>query len=317
MMPDEERVQRLLRLADPGPEIPAGGEQRIREAVRPVWKKGVRQRSARRMFITGSLAAAAGATLFFIPTLLQKPEPVAPPMPVAHVELVRGPVDQTLQHRTLVAGSRIHTLPSSRAALRVTQGSSLRLDSDTIVHLVSAHVVELEQGALYIDSGGLKVQPMEVRTRLGVVRDIGTRFEVRAGDQLLVRVREGSVHVNASSKEFVVNAGFESTIQPDGSQKTSSLVVERAAWSAGVAPPFPIEGRSVAALLDWCSRESGLPVRYAGKEAEHIALTTVLHGPPVESEPVDSAETILPTAGLQAVRENGVLMIRPVGPKSN
>jgi FecR-like protein len=314
-MSDEERIQRLLRVADAGPAIPAGGEERIRAAVRPLWQTEVRKRSARRVLVSATLAAAAAALLFFIPFLMRSPVPAAPPMPVARVELVRGPLDRSLQQKVLFAGSRVRTPPGGRAALRVAQGSSLRLDSDTTIRLVSAHVVELEHGAIYIDSGGLSAQPMEVRTRFGVVRDVGTRFEVRAEDHLLVRVREGSVHVDAHSQDFLVKAGFESQIESDGSQAIKSSTPHRNTWTSSVAPPIPIEGRSVAALLDWCSRESGLAVRYGDREAEHIALTTLLHGSMNDLQPVEAAEVILPTAGLQVARGNGELVIGVESPR--
>jgi FecR-like protein len=309
-MSDEERVQRLLRVAAPGPDIPAGGEARIHAAVRPLWQKEVRKRSVRRVLVSATLAAAAAAVLFIIPVFMHSPERPAPPMPVARVELVRGPGDPTLQTRVLVAGMTVHTPASGRAALRLAQGSSLRMDSDTTIHLISSHVVELDHGAIYIDSGGPATQPTEVHTRFGVVRDIGTRFEVRADNRLMVRVREGSVHVDAHSQQFLVKAGFQSQIESDGSEMLSSAEPDRNGWTSSVAPPIPIEGRSVAALLDWCSRESGLAVRYDDREAEHIALTTLLHGSMNDLQPLEAAETILPTAGLQASRKDGELVIR-------
>src|SRR5262249_10461682 len=121
---------------------------------------------------------------------------------------------------------------------------------------------------------------------------------------------EGSVHVATNASAFDVNAGFQSNVEPDGSQKTRSIVPDREVWTAVVAPPFPIEGKSVAALLDWCSRESGLALRYADRNAEHIALTTLLHGSPTDLEPVEAAQAILPTAGLQAVPDRGDLVVR-------
>ena len=48
-----------------------------------------------------------------------------------------------------------------------------------------------------------------------------------------------------------MNAGFESKIESGGWPEISSIVSEGQSWTAAVAPPFAIEGRSVAALLDW------------------------------------------------------------------
>ena len=309
-MSDEDRIERLLRLADPGPEIPAGGEEQIKAAVRPLWRRQVRRRAARRWLAGGALAAVAAAVLVILLILPRGAEPLLPPVPVARVELVRGPVDVSLQRTPLPAGARLHTLPGGRAALRVGDGASLRLDSDTTVRLLAAHVVQLEQGAVYIDSGGPQTKPLEVRTPFGSVRDIGTRFEVRAEGRLLVRVREGSVHVATGARRFRLDAGYESKSEAGGSPEIRSFVSDGQSWTAAVAPPFTIEGRSVAALLDWCSRESGLAVRYLDADAERAARTTLLHGSANDLLPLEAADMILPTAGLQAVRGKGELVIR-------
>ncbi len=309
-MSDEERIERLLRLADAGPEIPAGGEERIKAAVRPLWRQQVRRRAARRWLVGGALAAAAAAVLVLLLIVPRRPEPAVPAMPVARVELVRGPVDVSLRRTPLYAGARLHTSPGSRAALRLGEGASLRLDGDTTVRLIAAHVVQLEHGAVYIDSGGPQTRPLEVRTAFGSVRDIGTRFEVRAEGRLLVRVREGSVHVVTGARRFRLDAGYESRSEAGGSSEIRAFVPDGSSWTAAIAPPFLIEGRTVAALLDWCSRETGLAVRYVDAEAERAARTTLLHGSADDLQPLEAAEVILPTAGLQAERGKGELLIR-------
>ena len=309
-MSGEDRVERLLRLADAGPEIPAAGEARIKAAVRPLWQQQVRRRALRRLFVgVSSAAAAAALILFWILPHGVPPQPSSPQFPVAQVELVRGPVDATLLRSPLFAGSRLHTSPGSRAALRFGDRASLRLDSDTTVRLLSAHLVEVVRGAVYIDSGGPHTTPIEVRTRFGSVRDLGTRFEVRMEDRLLVRVREGRVDVATPRHRFQVNAGSESKIDAAGSSEMSSTVPGES-WSAAVAPPFAIEGRSVAALIDWCSHESGFAVRYHDAEVERLARTTLLHGPVSDLQPLEAMDMLLPTAGLEARRRNGELVVQ-------
>jgi FecR protein len=310
MNADEARIARLLRLADPGPEIPAGGEARIRAAVLPLWRREVRRRSVRRLATIGALAAAATAVIFFVSGVLRNYPTAAPPIPVARVELVRGPVEENLRQRVVMAGSLLHTSPQGRAALRLAQGASLRLDHDTTVRLVSAHTIDLKRGAVYVDSSLLRDAPIEIRTPLARIVDIGTRFEVRTGDGLLVRVRDGSVDISTRKQQVRVNAGFESRVRSDGSQEVSAFVPDGDPWTAAIAPPFAIEGRSVAALLQWCSRETGLTLRYSSRDAEHTARTTLLHGTVNGLQPLEMAEVVLPTAGLEAVHKGGDLVIR-------
>src|SRR5262249_23175585 len=224
-------------------------------------------------------------------------------------ELVRGPVDDVFGRNPVVAGTQLRTGPGSRAALRLSGGESLRLDTGTEVRLVSAHLLELERGAIYIDSGGRHALPVEVQTRFGTVRDIGTRFEVRAEDALGVAVREGSVGVSTPREHFHVAAGYAATVSAAGSHDVRSLDGTGGAWTTSIAPPFAIEGRTVAELLDWCARETGVAIRYADREVEQIAGSTRLHGAPVDTRPDDAAELILPTAGLGAVRRGGTLVV--------
>lgn len=306
-MSEEDEIEKLLRLADPGPELPLGGEARIRAAVRPLWQQEVRRRKVRRV-VALTFAAAAAVTTAFLLLLPRRAEPPMPPVEVARVELVRGPADETLRNTSVMAGARLHTSPSTRAALRLSGGQSLRLDNDTAVRLLSAQRIVLERGAVYIDSGGAHAKAVEVRTPFGDVRDIGTRFEVRVEKQLLVRVREGSVDVAAGAQHFRLGAGLEARVDNAGRQ-TGVLDAGAKSWSAAVAPPFLIDGRSVAELLDWSARESGLGIRYADAETERLARSTVLHGSASDLSPLEAVEVILPTAGLEAHADKGALQV--------
>ncbi|HEY2322066.1 MAG TPA: FecR family protein [Thermoanaerobaculia bacterium] len=311
-MTDQILIERLLRLADPGPELPAGGEQRIRAAVHPLWLREVRARRARRhRAIAGSALAAVAAAVVIVILLPAGSELPPAPLPVARVELVRGVVGAAFQQNPIVAGTRLETA-DGRAALRLRAGESLRLDGNTTVRLISAHVVELERGAIYVDSGGRRGMPVEVRTRFGIVRDIGTRFEVRAADTLRVAVREGSVGVSTSRVHFHVAAGFAATLS-GASHEMHSIAGGDSGWTATIAPPFAIEGRTVAELFDWCSRESGVPVRYIDRATETVANTTRLHGTPIDAAPLDVAGMIAPTAGLTAAPRDGALVVARAG----
>src|SRR5207249_3311655 len=108
----------------------------------------VRARAARRRtFVAAATAVAASivAVLFFPRTATT---PAIHPQPVAHVELVRGAVDDSLRQNPIVAGTTLRTGATSRAALRLLGGQSLRLDTNTAVRMVSAQLVELQRGAI-------------------------------------------------------------------------------------------------------------------------------------------------------------------------
>jgi hypothetical protein len=56
---DQELVGRLVRLAGPDTDVPAGGADEVRDAVRPVWRRELRARARRRRLAVALPLAAA------------------------------------------------------------------------------------------------------------------------------------------------------------------------------------------------------------------------------------------------------------------
>lgn len=304
-MSDETRVddvvERLVRLAESGPAIPADGAARIKTAVGPLWRKEVATRARFRRLVWSASALAAAAALTVAIRIIPRSEP-SPLVPRAVARFENGP--------EIAAGSWIRT-NENRTAIRLSGGQSLRVDRNTNVRLVSARVAELDRGAIYIDSGSVHTLPLEVRTRLGVVRDIGTQFEVRSEQSLTIRVREGRVSLSMGTEMLEVTGGGAVTVAPDGSRVTTTIPADAQEWEwvQSVAPPFAIEGRTVAEFLQWVERETGLSVGYESAAAEELARTAVLHGTLGDLHPAQASEVLLPTAGLRVTREGRVLKI--------
>ena len=254
------------------------------------------------------VAAAAIIVVLLIPRTLTTPP--MQPRAVARVELVRGVVDDGLRQDPILAGATLRTGATGRAALRLPGGQSLRLDINTDVRVISAQLVVLRSGAIYIDSGARHVMPVEVQTRFGTVRELGTQFEVHAVNALAVTVREGSVGVSTPLEHFHIAAGYAATVSATGTHDVHPLAGSDTSWTASITPPFPIEGRTVSDLLSWCSRETNLTIRYRDAETEQIARTTQLHGAPIDDpHPDDAAASLLPTAGLAAERRGNALIV--------
>lgn len=323
--PADDLVERLVRLADSGPEIPADGADRVKAAIRPAWQAEVRARSRRHLLWAGAGLAAAASLVLALTMLLQehRPGPQTPVL-VASLVAVSGeievlPTDGSLERigpadigRHLLSGCWLRTGADSRAALELGGGQSLRLDTDSRVLLVSAREVDLDRGAVYVDSGGNGGPGLQVKTSMGVARDIGTQFEVRrAGDTLTVRVREGLVALTHDSQEVQVSPGTSVEVAGDGSLQSGATLSHGPewAWAQQVAPPFEIEGRSVIAFLDWVSRETGLWVSFTSPEVEALAASTVLHGTIDGLAPADAPEVVLPGCGLEVSVSAGTLTV--------
>lgn len=316
----EEIVERLIRIADAGPDIPEGGAARVKAAIRPAWEGEVRRRSRRRQIRwTAAFAAAAALALLAI-GLRQITTPA--PEPIGRVELVRGGFAITSRGEEMSAassGALIHrgdvlrTEHDDRAALRLSNGTYVRVDDGTTLRVRSAELFVLESGTVYLESG--PGASLEIRTPLGAVRDIGTRFEVRhQGGATRVRVRDGSVFVLASGQAVQVNDGRELTVAADGAVQSGEVTLhgEPWAWILELSPAFEIDGKSVAAFLGWVERETALEVHFADPQTERAARNAILHGTLAGLRADEAPDVILPSAGLEAVRNDGVLYVRPI-----
>jgi transmembrane sensor len=311
--PVDDPVVRLVRLADAGPELPAGGSARVKEAIRPQWERDVRGRSRRRFIAAAaSLAAAAAIAAIAIPRLLPS---AAPGPPVATVDRVDGAIAMQ-PGMLLVAGSEIDT-GTARVALRLQNGASLRLDRATRVAIASAEELQLLRGAVYVDDANAGPS-MAVVTAAGTVREIGTQFEVRDdGRAVSIKVREGAVLLSTRDGGARIGQGTELVVARDGTRRTSAVRPDADAWNwtRAVAPRFAIEGKTVDAFLAWAARETGVAVRFHDSETERLAATARLHGDLGDLAPDEAPPVILPSAGLEARREpGGVLVIRRIPP---
>lgn len=323
-------VEKLIGLADAGPGLPPGGADRMKDAIRPVWQAEVRLRAQRRRkgMVIGGLAAAAGVILAV--AVMSHLRQAMPPVltPVALLEGVIGQIEIRQNDGVpqyvgvdqrgidLSPGTSLHAGTGVRAALRLAGGQSLRVDSLTRLHLVSARVLRLDSGAVYIDSEGLDGLGVEILTAFGTVRDIGTQFEVRhEGSGLMIRVREGIVAVEKDEGNIEIKSGTEASLASDGSYSTQSLSAFDSVWQwvQEVAPEVQIEGRSLKATLVWVSRETGLDIQFSDPGLEGFAESTILHGSAEGLTPVEVPDLVMPGCGLEVVRRPGVLAIQRIG----
>ncbi len=244
---------------------------------------------------------------------------------VARIELVTGQVQletDTDEARTITErepiplGAALHS-GQGRASLRLAGGVIVRLDVESRLRFASATVLDLERGALYVDTGsGPHGGPIEVRTPLGTARDIGTRFAVRIveADQttLLVRVRDGAVLTQQRGRTYRTQAGQELALRRDGTAERRVIPAYGSEWEwvLAASPGFAIEGRTLREFLDWVSRETGWQIRFADASLADSATKIVLHGSVGELRPDQAPFAVLPGAGLKGEIADGTLVVR-------
>jgi ferric-dicitrate binding protein FerR (iron transport regulator) len=316
---DDDAIARLLRLAGPRQQAPEVIESRVKAAVRAHWQqKLASQEESEQRQATGwrwqlswrtgaALAAAAvivvGLGIRYWQVSLTTTEIATVEATVGEVQAARasGAARPLSPSETIGSGTEVVTGSQGRAALRLASGHSVRLDHDTRLHLVSASIVRLASGAVYIDSGHEPGASLEVQTTMGVARDIGTQFEVRLdGGRLLVRVREGSVRLDCEASRHEARAGSELLVEADGTlhYRTVPQYGEIWDWLLQVAPPFELEGASLAELLDWVARETGWTVRATDQASTRAIATLTLHGSLAGITPAQAPAAVRPTCNL-------------------
>jgi hypothetical protein len=313
----EDWLETLLRSTAPRPSLPDEATLRVRTAVHARWRAGL-ARPRRRLLAWGGAAAAVAAAASIIVIVQssrsQPPVPVAP-VSAGRVERVTAPAwsrpagpdgSPSLPLAAgdgVVVGMELRTGPEGRAAFHMDEGHTVRLDRATTLQVERAGTLRLVAGGLYVESrkdvgtpGGL-----EILTARGAVRDVGTRFEVRTnGEDLTVRVRDGSVRFFGPDASADVGAGNEMRVDP-GSRVSSRPLAPNAPewdWITEIAPMMRIEGRTLRDFLDWFAAERGLSLLFADDAARQAADRTVLKGN-VSGLTLDQAlQAVLPASGM-------------------
>lgn len=318
-------VAGLIRLAGPGDPVPEDAIRRARQAVHGAWSETVRQQ---RRNTRAGWAIAASVILVASAFALSRPVTdwlFGPRPTVAVLESVTGtglrpgpgsstPLESSkpvVLGDALRAGDTVAT-ENGLAALRLSGGASLRLDTHTRLTWIAAQELRLEAGAIYVDSGPGDAQ-ITIHTPLGTVRDIGTQFEARLkGADLRIRVREGEVEVLKGRRRSVAKRGTEMTVEVDGEVRRDAVELHGDPWLAyqSVAPSFELEGATLMDYLRWLMRETGWTLDFSDPviavEAKSVVLHGSIHGVPVEDTPL----VVLPTCRLVGVPSDGILEIR-------
>lgn len=304
--PREERlIGRLIHSSGRGPQPPPGARERVYATVRAEWQRHIREATPARerqligdswlgSFLRPAFAVSAIAVIAVgMAIFLFLREPAAPSVvQIASVEKLVGTVTSTpagtesgtgmTEGIMLFAGQRIHTAADGGIALVFASGESVRLDNNTSARLAEAGI-ELETGAVYVDSEGNPdiASAMIVTSRFGNVRHIGTQYEARVQNAgIRVRIREGTVEIEAESRDLRGLAGEEIVVPVTGAVLRNEIAPTDEAWQwterLAALPESP--GYVLTDLLAWVARQTGRDVRFASARSRLSADQLMLRG---------------------------------------
>ena len=323
MTPDE--IERLVRLAGRRRSASDDRRSRVWNRVREEWAS-THLRRARRVRTGLAVLALAAAVVLAVRLWPGGSSPVIEPAAeVATLAKVAGAVallegsgaSQLEPGARILAGGRLRTGPDTVAGLALEGDVSLRLDRDTIVRLRGADAVELERGAVYVDTG--RTQParaVSVLTSMGTLRDVGTQFEVRLlEDRLRLRVREGVVIFERGRMSLRAARGTELMAESSGEPASRPFAAFGAewAWVGRAAASFNLRGSTLRQFLDWFERETGYTTTFTPADLGASAAAIRLQGSIADMSPEETLDVVLPAVGLDYRFDNGALVLERAG----
>jgi ferric-dicitrate binding protein FerR (iron transport regulator) len=316
----DDNIRRWLELAGPRPAVSDERTRRVRATVHDAWRQALRQRTQQRVVFAGLTLAAAATVVLAVWLRVPARTPGAPAPTVAHVTATTGTLRTAagvaiLSGDPVPAGTMMQVGNEGLATIALADGAELRLDRGSIVTLDDTRSIRIERGAVYVAATTGGSGSIGIHTPVGIVRDVGTRFEVRLDDRVWrVRVREGRIRLERNGASRDADAGRELAVNPDGS------LVERAvtpydsvwAWTTRAAPVFEVEGAALSAFLAWVAAEDGRPVRFEDAALATAVANTRLHGSIDGLSPSEALAVVLPTCGLASRRDGEqVVVFRP------
>jgi ferric-dicitrate binding protein FerR (iron transport regulator) len=308
----DDALGELVRVVGRRRNPPREHYEQVLEAATLAWQRKLRSRR-RRWWLCA--AAASVVTIGIALITFRQLSPSEPTVATAVVPrgnvAVRLPNDDAWRPlqpgAAILQGSQLRTGTTAGIALLLGGGTAVRMKEQSEVELQSREALRLETGTLYVDSGAdPRRSSVRIETERGVVRDVGTVFEVHArGKELRIRVREGLVALDSSGSSETVEtrAGEQLSLDARGTLLRSSIAAHDAEWrwaEALVTPP-DVEGRPLLYFLNWVARETGRRLQFQEPEIELQAREVVLHGRTRDLAPLQALDLMLSTTDLEYV----------------
>jgi hypothetical protein len=322
---DDSDIARVLRAADgragPSEEM----KQSVYAAVHAEWRATTekrRKQRTQRVWLAAAASVALAAVALFLGRTVLDPQgaPIATISRTTGVAQIKDGESGKWRYvgdtKELHVGERIQTGAEGRVAIAMPDGVSVRLDRYTNIALVDADRIDVTEGAVYVDSGVPGAHPgrLQIGTRTGVMRHIGTQYEARIlpGGGTRIRVREGRVDVTSARGAMrTVQVGEQVLVVSSGIQNGGYIEPSSTEWdwASNASPGFDIDGRPVHEFLVWAGRETGLKVVFATPESAAEAQRAVLSGSVAGLGPDEALAAILPTTSLRGTEKDGQLVI--------
>jgi hypothetical protein len=316
---EPDALAALIRTVGRRPAPPADDYERVFAASHIAWRQMLAAR--RRRHLTWALAASLVIAVCGL-SLWSTRTPYAP-QAIATLEFSSGLVESFDEKTSrwiarreptpaLTAGTRLRTGDAARLALRLPDGSVLRVQQDTELALNAARRFELARGIVYAHNRG--AEHLAIETPLGTVIDVGTQFEVQLNaGTLRARVRSGSVRIERRGDPTVeCGAGEQLRLEAGGAPIREKFAADSEYWSwmTPLTQPPTIEGLPLDSFLVWAAEELGRSLQYATPDVEAHVRRVRLHGTIDNLSPLQALDSVLAGTSLSYVlRSDGSMLV--------
>lgn len=314
-------IGRLIQFAGARDTIPAERLENARRRVGAHWEQVVEEQRRsgvqvqfRYVAAAASIVVAVGASI-----LLWRAVDVVPSIATASIDRVLGEVmvanKAAGEGDVIGEDALIVTDSDSRIALRMAGGQSLRIDTSSQLLVHSSNHVSLQAGGIYIDTDtASNSMPIMVSTPFGVARDVGTQFQVRLAEYvLMVGVRHGVVEVAQEGQQSLsVNKDRFVELDMYGKKAERILSADDPSWDwiETVAPEFDIEGKSLHEYLTWYAQQRGVELVWADDASKARAETIELAGSIVDTTLYESLLIVQQIAPFEFRIEGDTIWVR-------
>jgi len=284
-----DAVEALLGQASRRPRPPAKATADVRTAVHAEWQSLTRARRRRRRLLAAGAAAGVFA-LAITATQLMTVDPVLPET-VAVSARQHGDVFLVGAQSELLplnpasvieAGQTVLTSSGAGLGLDWNTGISLRVDASTRVEMTAPDTIYLQTGRVYVDTDADgSAGPLVVRTDVGTVTHVGTRYMVSVKDEeLTVSVRDGRVRIDGHYHDAAGQPGDRVRLHGSARPVVDRLPAhgETWRWTESLAGTLDVDGKPADDFLRWVSHETGYRLVYDDDATERTARETLLKG---------------------------------------
>lgn len=325
----DDDIEALLRQTGARSGPPRDVTDEVRRAVHAEWQAVAAGRKSRRRTIVFGLAASVAAAMLALAVTLRSVSPSAP-ISVAVLERIEGTLDirpasggttPVQAGRAILAGETVVTDTTARAALRLADRISVRLDGNTTLAVLARDELELRAGTVYVDAGPPERSylPLEIVTAAGRVRHVGTQYQVHSqAGHVTISVREGRIELAGPHGAQTAYAGERLALSPNGQLTRGTLSADDPSWTWAmqIAPPFEIQDQPLTAFLEWTARETGRTLEYASPSVEAAARDLRLRGSIAELTPETALAAVLSTTQFERTEsDNNLIRIAERAPR--